>query len=83
MVRGVAHARELRKIKKWIGVNGTMKRIENKDRKNNISEREMRKTKRERERDAVTACDNSCEIVSFIVSVITIIVILRVPTAIS
>jgi len=49
MVRGVAHARELRKIKKWIGVNGTMKRIENKDRKNNISEREMRKTKRERE----------------------------------
>lgn len=31
----------------------------------------------------VTACDNSCEIVSFIIGVITITVILRVPTAIS
>ena len=58
-----------------------MKRIENKDGKNSISEREMRKT--ERETRAVTACDNSCEIVSFIVGVITIIVILRLPTAIS
>lgn len=46
---------------------------------------------RERERErvekdsrcAVTACDNSREIVSFIADVITIIVILRVSTAIS
>lgn len=38
---------------------------------------------RRRRMRVVAACDNSCEIVSFIVGAITITVILRVPTAIS
>lgn len=76
MVRGVAHANALplRRIKKWTEADGTTKRAEDKDGKNR-NEKDGECT--------VTACDNRREIVSFIVGVITIIVISRVPTAIS
>lgn len=68
------HALPLRKIKRWTGADGATKRAEDKEGKNRNGKDEG---------CAVTACDNSREIVSFIVGVITIIVILRVPTAIS